>query len=87
MVERTGQEQIQSDEQVSSDEKGHRLPLSTIKKIMKEQGVLMITKPALEEVRMILYDVLKDVSRKTVIFTRHRGKKTSNKDDVLLSLK
>jgi len=63
------------------------LPLGTIKRIMKEQGVYSINKTALIEVRMILQDILKDMSRNIVIFTKHRNKKISTKEDVLLSIK
>lgn len=68
-------------------EKEPKLHITTIRKIMKINGINMISNDALEEVRMILQDILRDMSRNIVIFTQHRGRKISNKDDVLLSVR
>jgi len=63
------------------------IPLQTVKKIMKEEGIIRISRPALEEVRNIIQDILKDMSRNILIYTRHRKAKVSNSDDVHLSIR
>jgi len=89
MVDRTDEEK--QDKKPTENKKEVKtevmMPLATIKRILKEQGVTRIEKPALEEIRMILQDILRDMSRKIIVFTRHRKAKTSTKEDVLLSIR
>lgn len=85
MVDITGQEQEQK---ISEEkEKKHGIPLGTIRRIMRENGVDKISSDAVEEIGMMLNDVIRDISNNSLIYTRHAKRKITNKEDVLLALK
>ena len=89
MVERTNEVESETkvSEQAEKKIKEPNLSLSSIRHILKLQGVYKITKPALQEIQFILSDILRDMARNVIIFTKHRKAKISSKEDVLLSIR
>lgn len=88
MIERTeNPEKVEQKPDVKVEEKVNKLPLAPIKRLLKEQGVQSISKSGLEEVRFIVSDIIRDMGRNILIFTRHRKAKISSKEDVLLAIR
>lgn len=83
MVDRTEPEKVEE----KLKERISVLPLAPIKRILKEQGIVSISKSGLEEIRFIVQDIIRDMGRNIVVFTKHRKAKISTKEDVLLAIR
>ena len=68
-------------------EKRHNIPVATLRRMLRENGIERITKDALDEIAMMLQDIVRDISNNAVVFTKHGKRKTTNKDDILLAMK
>lgn len=80
IVDRTEPEKLEENK-----EKKHSIPIATLKRILRENGIDRISKDALEEVAMMLQDIIRDLANNAVVFTKHRNAKTTTKDDILLA--
>jgi len=90
MVERTNE--VESETEVSEEIKEQKviepkIALTSIRRILKEQGIERIEKSALEEIRFILEDIIRDMSRNIIVYMRHAKRKTAQKADVLLAIR
>jgi histone H3/H4 len=81
------QQERQGEQDASPKQKEPLIPLATIKRIMKTQGVEKITTTALIEVRQVVGDIIKEMARNVVVYTKHRKAKISSKEDVLLAIR
>lgn len=63
----------------------HTLPLAPIKRLMKNAGAERVSKEAVEELRDILEDEVRDYAEQANKLARHAGRKTIQAEDIRLS--
>jgi histone H3/H4 len=85
MVDRTEPEQ--ENKQTESKEKRHSIPLGTVRRLMRENGVEKASASAVEEVAMMLDEVVRDISNEAIVFRNHAKRKTVMKDDILIAMR
>lgn len=75
--------QVNNPENNSEEVKESHIALSSIRRIMKEQGIQKISKGALEEVQIMVEDVIKMSAQQVIKALDYRGAKTVKRKDVV----
>lgn len=63
-----------------------KIPLATLKRIMKESGAARVSDDAVEALADALEEYAEETSRQAIKLANHAGRKTVTEDDVKLAL-
>ena len=62
------------------------LPMAVMEKLLKKAGANRVSESAKTELQRALEKRADEISHKAIIFSKHAGRKTVTKEDILLAL-